>query len=202
MKLSLTIYNHTQKDAVSCIRTGHCQEGHDSYTRLQYLFLILYLYVFKKEHWFLFICPYTWLCMQGWQIWKTGKVRREKNSGNSVCVGWRLTITMLLSLPCCAMSPHPWKIRSMRQQAALASPRQREIYYHCHWDCVSTGHSTLWPSPSMPMGCHHKDTELRWANTHTHRHKHLAAAYQKDTKIILWLNLYSYCLMLLFNRNV
>lgn len=42
MKLSLTIYNRTQKDAVSCIRIGHRrQEGHDSYTGLLYLFIIL-----------------------------------------------------------------------------------------------------------------------------------------------------------------
>lgn len=67
---------------------------------------------------------------------------------------WKLTITVLLSLPCCAVSPHPRKSRSMRQQAAITAPWWREIYDHCHWDCVSTGHSTSWPSASPLTGIH------------------------------------------------
>lgn len=57
-------------------------------------------------------------------------------------------ISALISALPCHEPPPSKESRSMRQQAALASLWWREIYDHCHWDCVSTGHSTPWPSPS------------------------------------------------------
>ena len=114
-----------------------------------------------------------WQTESGTKRKETGKVRGE----NGLCTGWRRIITAFLSLPRRAASPQPRKKKksnSTRQQSAPASLWWREIYDHCHRDCVSTGHSTLWPSPSSAHGFS-TQSAIGLTCTHAHTHTHTSS---------------------------
>lgn len=96
-----------------------------------------------------------------------------------MCTGWRWIITCSYLCPAVSWAPSLEKSNSTRQQAAPSSLWWREIYDHCHRDCVSTGHSTLRPSPSpahglstqSSIGLTRTDTHKHMI-THTHTHRH------------------------------